>query len=167
MTMPDYLRELAAGVSNWGRWGADDRRGTLNLIDDAAIRRGMAAARQGKVFSLTYPFDEDGPQLGFIPGRINPERTMISLNHSMTGDPGDFTSSDDAVSMGVQASTHLDSLAHVGYDGLLYNGLSDTTTNVVTLLSRHAARSSLIFAGEPTKQISSIIALGTAAIASF
>jgi hypothetical protein len=54
---------------------------------------------------------------------------MISLNHSMTGDPGDFTSSDDAVSMGVQASTHLDSLAHVGYDGLLYNGLSDTTTN--------------------------------------
>ena len=32
------------------------------------------------------------------------------------------------------------------------------TTNVVTLLSRHAARSSLIFAGEPTKQISSIIA---------
>ena len=129
MTMPDYLRELATRVSNWGRWGADDRRGTLNLIDEAAIRRGMAAARQGKVFSLTYPFDEDGPQLGFIPGRVNPERKMISLNHSMSGDPGDFTSSDDAVTMGVQASTHLDSLAHVGYDGLLYNGLSDTTTN--------------------------------------
>ena len=89
----------------------------------------MAAARQGKVFSLTYPFDENGPQLGFIPGRVNPERKMISLNHSMTGDPGDFTSSDDAVTMGVQASTHLDSLAHVGYDGLLYNGLSDTTTD--------------------------------------
>jgi kynurenine formamidase len=129
MTMPDYLREMAARVSNWGRWGADDRRGTLNLIDEAAVRRGMASARQGKVFSLTYPFDEDGPQLGFIPGRVNPERKMISLNHSMSGDPGDFTSSDDAVTMGVQASTHLDSLAHVGYDGLLYNGLSDTTTD--------------------------------------
>jgi len=129
MTMPDYLRELAARVSNWGRWGADDRRGTLNLIDDAAVRRGLASARQGKTFSLTYPFDENGPQLGFIPGRINPERTMISLNHSMTGDPGDFTSSDDAVSMGIQASTHLDSLAHVGYDNLLYNGVAMGTTD--------------------------------------
>ena len=129
MTMPDYLRELAARVSNWGRWGADDRRGTLNLIDRAAVLRGMAAARQGKVFSLTYPFEENGPQLGFIPGRINPERTMIAINTSLTGDPGDFTNSDDAVSMGVQASTHLDSLAHVGYDHLLYNGISMDTVD--------------------------------------
>ena len=48
MTMPDYLREMAARVSNWGRWGTDDRRGTLNLIDAAAVARGMAAARQGR-----------------------------------------------------------------------------------------------------------------------
>lgn len=129
MTMPDYLRDVAARVSNWGRWGADDRRGTLNLIDQTAIRRGMAAARQGKIFSLAYPFDENGPQLGFIPGRINPERTMIAINTSLTGDPGDFTNSDDAVSMGIQASTHLDSLAHVGYDHLLYNGISMDTVD--------------------------------------
>lgn len=129
MTMPDYLRDLAAKVSNWGRWGTDDRRGTLNLIDQAAVQRGMAAARQGKVFSLAFPFDENGPQLGFIPGRINPERTMIAINTSLTGDPGDFTNSDDAVSMGIQASTHLDSLAHVGYDHLLYNGVSMDTVD--------------------------------------
>lgn len=129
MALPDYVHELAAKVSNWGRWGADDRRGTLNLIDDAAVRRGMTAARQGKVFSLAYSFDENGMQLGYIPGRINPERTMVSINQSLTGDPGDFTSSDDAVSMGIQASTHLDSLAHVGYDGLLYNGVPMSTVD--------------------------------------
>lgn len=129
MTLPDYVRELGTRLSNWGRWGADDRRGTLNLIDQAAVRRGIDAARQGRAFSLAHPFDEDGPQLGFIPGRINPERTMVSINHSLTGDPGDFTSSDDAVSMGIQASTHLDSLAHVGYDGLLYNGVPMSTTD--------------------------------------
>jgi hypothetical protein len=77
MTMPNYLRDMAARVSNWGRWGADDRRGTLNLIDAAAVRRGMAAARQGKVFSLTYPFDENGPQLGFIPGRVISRRVTM------------------------------------------------------------------------------------------
>ena len=129
MALPQYVHELAKQVSNWGRWGSDDRRGTLNLIDDAAVKRGMAAARQGKVFSLSYPFDENGMQLGFIPGRINPERKMVAINHSLTGDPGDFTSTDDAVSMGIQASTHLDALCHVGYDGLLYNGVSMDTVD--------------------------------------
>lgn len=128
MPLPDHLRELAARVSNWGRWGAEDRRGTLNLIDAAAVARGIAAARQGRAFSLAMAFDADGPQLGFIEGRVNPELRMIAVNHSMTGDPGDFTSSDDAVTMGLQAATHWDSLAHVGYDGWLYNGvpMSDT-----------------------------------------
>jgi len=57
MALPDYVKEIAARVSNWGRWGVDDRRGTLNLIDETAIRRGLAAARQGRSFSLSYPFD--------------------------------------------------------------------------------------------------------------
>ena len=72
MALPPYLKELAANVSNWGRWGADDRRGTLNLIDEAAVRRGLAAARQGRVFSLSIPFDEDGPQPELIPGESTP-----------------------------------------------------------------------------------------------
>lgn len=127
MALPQHLRDLGARVSNWGRWGADDRRGTLNLIDTAATARGVAAARQGRAFSLAIPFDEDGPQLGFIPGRINPVRTMIEIDHPLTGDRGGFTSSDDKVEMGVQAATHWDTLAHVSYDGLLYNGVASST----------------------------------------
>ena len=38
MALPPAFHELAAEVSNRGRWGADDRRGTLNLIDEAAAR---------------------------------------------------------------------------------------------------------------------------------
>lgn len=127
MALPQHLLDLAAKVSNWGRWGADDRRGTLNLIDHAAIQRGIAAATQGQVFSLSMPFDENGPQLGFIPGRVNPTRTMVEINNAITGDQADFSSSDDAVTMGVQASTHWDALGHGGYDGLLYNGVSSST----------------------------------------
>lgn len=128
MPLTPELKDLASRVSNWGRWGADDRRGTLNLIDDTAVARGVRAVRQNRSVSLSMPFDENGPQLGFIEGRVNPQRTMVAINHSITGDPGDFTSSDDAVHMGIQASTHWDALAHVGYDGLLYNGVPMHTT---------------------------------------
>lgn len=126
MALPETLRALAAKVSNRGRWGPDDERGTLNLIDDAAIARGLAAARQGRAFSLAIAFNRFGPQMGAIPGRTNPELEMIAINHPLTGDPGDFCSSDDRVSMGVQAATHWDALAHVGYDHELYNGNPDS-----------------------------------------
>ena len=126
MALPQHLKDLAAQVSNWGRWGADDRRGTLNLIDHAAVARGVAAARQGKVFSLSIPFDQHGPQMGFIPGRVNPTLSAHSVNESISGDPSDFCSTDDTVTMGTQSATHWDSLGHVGYDGLLYPGVADT-----------------------------------------
>jgi kynurenine formamidase len=126
MALPQHLEDLAAQVSNWGRWGADDRRGTLNLIDHAAVSRGLAAARQGRVFSLAIPFDQHGPQMGFIPGRSNPTLTAHMVNASISGDPSDFCSSDDSVTMGTQSATHWDGLGHVGYNGLLYPGVADT-----------------------------------------
>src|SRR5436305_11397605 len=82
MALPDHLQALAASVSNRGRWGAADRRGTLNLIDPAAVLRGIAAVRTGTAFSLAIPFDEDGPQDGMIPGRTNPAREMVAVNLS-------------------------------------------------------------------------------------
>ncbi|HEX2738511.1 MAG TPA: cyclase family protein, partial [Acidimicrobiia bacterium] len=97
--------------------------GTLNFITPAAVKRGVAAVKRGDAFSLSIPMNEDGPQTGGIPGRINPQHTMFMCNVSLTGDPSDFCSSDDSVEFGVQAATHWDALAHVGYDGLLYNGV--------------------------------------------
>jgi len=122
MSLPAELRALGAEVSNWGRWGPDDELGTLNLIDDAAVQRGVRAARTGARFSLALRLDANGPQLGTIPGRINPLHTMVAINTAYTGDPGDFCCSDDVLTMGLQACTHWDALAHVSYDGLLYNG---------------------------------------------
>ena len=129
MALPDELKDLAARVSNWGRWGPDDRRGTLNLIDEAAVRRGAAAVRSGRVFSLAIPFDEDGPQTGAIPGRDNPEREMLMINTAFTGDTSDFCTSDDKVTMGTQAATHWDALSHVGYEDRLYNDVLFSTTD--------------------------------------
>jgi kynurenine formamidase len=122
VSLPGELRELAASVSNWGRWGADDELGTLNLIDDAAVARGLAAARTGRRFPLAIRLDANGPQLGNVPGRINPLHTMVAINQTYTGDLSDACFNDDTVTMGLQAATHWDALAHVAYDGLLYNG---------------------------------------------
>lgn len=123
MPLSDELRALAARVSNWGRWGPDDQRGTLNLIDEAAVLRGAAAVRRGVSFSLSIPMDADGPQTGRVMGRENPKRTVTVASFAFTGDPGDFQTSDDKIETGLQSATHWDSLAHAGYDHLLYNGI--------------------------------------------
>jgi kynurenine formamidase len=127
MALPPELRALAAEVSNWGRWGDDDERGTVNLIDAAAVARGVAAARTGERISLAIRLDANGPQLGNIPGRINPLHTMVAINTPYSGDPSDFCASDDLLTLGLQACTHWDALAHVSYEGTLYNGFPATS----------------------------------------
>jgi len=129
--LTDELRALAQRVSNWGRWGPDDQRGTLNLITPDAVRRGAAAVRTGETFSLAIPFDQTGPQWegNGMPHRVNPELRTDAVNVAFTGDPADFTTTDDSFRMGSQAATHLDALSHVGYEGKLWN---DTPNSVVT-----------------------------------
>jgi kynurenine formamidase len=127
MTLPPEFTDLAQKVSNWGRWGPDDERGTLNLIDEAAVRRGGAAVKTGARISLSIPYDERGPQTGAIRGRINPLRTMVAIDAALTKDPAGARNSDDVVVMGLQAATHWDSLAHVTYDGRMYNGHPPTS----------------------------------------
>ncbi|MDQ1480080.1 MAG: hypothetical protein QOI44_941 [Actinomycetota bacterium] len=131
MPLTPELQELARRVSNWGRWGADDQRGTLNLIDSEAVLRGRNAIRTGRLFSLAIPFDQTGPQWDSanMPERVNPELRTYMVNLTFTGDPGDFTTSDDSFRMGSQAATHLDALAHAGYDERLWN---DTPASVVS-----------------------------------
>jgi kynurenine formamidase len=120
--LPPEFVELAERVRNWGRWGDDDEIGTLNLIDGAAVRRGAAAVRTGRRFSLAMRLDQHSPQIGTMPGRVNPLHTMVAINSPYQGTPEGFCASDDVVTMGLQAATHWDALSHVSYGGLLYNG---------------------------------------------
>ena len=57
----EKYRELARKVSNWGRWGADDERGTINFITPDVVRRAAACVRRGDVFSLGLPFGAERP----------------------------------------------------------------------------------------------------------
>ena len=125
--LTDEFLEIAERVSNWGRWGDDDELGTINLIDGAAVRRGAAAVRTGTRFSLAVRLDQRSPQIGGVPGRVNPLRTMIAINSPFTGTTEGFCTSDDVVTMGLQAATHWDALAHVSYRGQIYNGFPAET----------------------------------------
>ena len=116
------VREIGRQVSNWGRWGDDDERGTLNLITPEARRRGAAAVVTGVAFPLGVEVGADGPQPNPSPiGRFNPLHYMISMDGSW-GDPPTFHFSDDLLVLPTQSGTQWDSLAHVHYDDKLYNG---------------------------------------------
>jgi kynurenine formamidase len=119
---PPEFTELARAVNNWERWGADDERGTLNLVTAQTIRDGAALVRDGKRFNLALPMSEAGPQLGFVAGRTNPIRTTIARHELLGKDEDGVRFNDDAVSMGVQSATHWDALAHVSYAGRMFNG---------------------------------------------
>src|SRR5689334_4647733 len=115
------LAELARKVSNWGRWGADDERGTVNFITPDVVQRAARCVRRGDVFSLGLELSADGPQFGQA-GRVNPLHIMTATASPMTPDPAGPRYSDDVIVMPLQCATQWDSLAHVHYGGQLYNG---------------------------------------------
>lgn len=127
MTVEDF-RSVGARVRNWGRWGDDDERGTLNFVTPDKLVAAAALVKQGKVFDLGIPLGSDGPQPGG--GRINPVHLM-----SQTGDtqvfPGGFQYADDYIFMPLQGASQWDALAHVYYDGQLYNGFPSSDVSVI------------------------------------
>lgn len=131
MAEPTRFEEIVDTVKNWGRWGADDQRGTLNFITEESRKRAALAVKDGTAFSLAMPLSLGGPQDGRgVPGRINPVRTMLAINTPMSDSPDSAAYSDDIVVTPVQAATHWDAFPHVSHRGLLYNGVSaDTVTS--------------------------------------
>jgi len=129
--VPPVFTDMAARVRNWGRWGPDDEIGTLNLIDEAARRRGAAAVVSGKAFPLGLPLSEaEGIQLGFVEGRVNPTRTMVQVNQPVKADQPDWVCfSEDVLTLATQCATHWDALAHSSYGGVIYNGYPASTVS--------------------------------------
>ncbi|MEU8892204.1 cyclase family protein [Streptomyces sp. NPDC048442] len=121
MSLPAEFHDIAKRVNNWGRWGADDEIGTLNLITDDVVRAAAQSVRTGHRIPLALPLQQDGVQSGMIPGRVNPLHSMVQINQELFG-PGTVATSDDAVTMGLQAGTHWDALTHASHSGKIYNG---------------------------------------------
>ena len=59
--IPHFRGEGEGGMSNnWGRFGADDERGMLNLLTPDVVLASMGVPTTGKVYSLALPIQRDG-----------------------------------------------------------------------------------------------------------
>lgn len=101
---------------NWGRWGADDERGTANLLSEAGVLAAAQLVRSGKIYSLAAPLSPDGPNL---PGRRQTWHVVTTRGRASGGD--DMTA-DDVVMMHTHGTTHVDALCHIYVGDTLYNG---------------------------------------------
>jgi kynurenine formamidase len=121
----DLIRETGVRCRNWGKWGPDDERGTLNYITPQHIVKAAGLVKRGAVFSLAIPFNAKGPQIN-QPRRFNPiHQMMITGPDCTTGAikfPGGVGFSDDMVIMPLQCGTQWDALSHCFEDGRMYNG---------------------------------------------
>ncbi|WP_083418917.1 cyclase family protein [Pseudofrankia sp. BMG5.36] len=129
--------ELGRELSNWGRWGDDDEIGTLNFVTPEKRVRSAQLVRTGRVFDLGMPFDKNGP---FPAGgfRINPVHVMTLLPSDTAASKDGGISADDMIITGLQSATQWDGLAHVGYDGMFYNGVPAAAVNNFTGAARNA-----------------------------
>lgn len=107
-----YFRSL----SNWGRWGDEDQRGTLNLIDDSKRARAAGMIRQGAAVSCSRVLSPSAPGSGVLHFMI------AGAEGAPAHGAGGAT---DWFGMPIHApTTHVDALSHVFWEGHVYNGAS-------------------------------------------
>ncbi|WP_193598065.1 cyclase family protein [Microbacterium sp. YJN-G] len=115
----------AEAFRNWGRWGEDDRLGTLNFIDAAKRVEAAGLVTAGRVVSLSQSFDMNGPQKGWR-RRTNPVHLMMDTGtdaeRGAQGFPHGIGGADDHISMPLQCSTQWDGLGHIFDHGRAWNG---------------------------------------------
>lgn len=153
------IAAAAARVSNWGRWGADDVRGTMNFLTDEMRRDAGRLIRTGQSFSLSQRFDMDGPQKGWR-RRTNPVHTMLDTGTDavtgVQGFPHGLGGADDVIAMPLQCSTQWDGLGHIFDHGKAWNGraadkvvtsLGDLVTGIETVADVIVGRGVLLDVG--------------------
>ncbi len=120
------ISEAHAKLRNWGKWGKDDQIGTLNFVTPEMIVNAAKLVKQGKVFNLGIPLDQNGPQKAGFGGRWNPIHTMLATGTDAVAGRFDETFkirfADDSINMPVQCGTHWDALGHIFYEDVMYNG---------------------------------------------
>ncbi len=106
-------------VKNWGRWGADDQRGTLNYITPDHVRRAAGLVKSGRSVSMAIPIntvagpDNQSPAIHHMTQMFDLPIDSTSLRFGM-----DFL----GMSCHGDCHTHIDALCHIAYGGHVYGG---------------------------------------------
>jgi kynurenine formamidase len=107
--------QLMLDISNWGRWGADDELGTLNLITAAKRRAAAGLVAEGITVSLALDLNKVKDSLN-----ANPLEHVVSTTefggHQVAGDRY-------SIEYHGFAHSHMDGLPHFAHKGKFYNGV--------------------------------------------
>jgi kynurenine formamidase len=112
----DYVEQL----SNWGRWGKDDQRGTLNLVDDACRAAAAGLVRDGTAVSCSW---EIADVQRFMKRSAEP---LLDPNRDPAAPRWHSTADWFGMQFHGLTNTHLDAPSHMFWDGLAYNGVQPT-----------------------------------------
>ena len=109
----EQMLEWEQEMKNWGRWGLDDQRGTLNLITPAKTQAAVRLVREGMSVSLYhFPDPVNLPEPG-----LDTSNMRVLNRHWMPGlDPetGEVSGALDAISLAIHdgGNAHIDAICH-------------------------------------------------------
>ncbi len=114
------FEELFARVSNWGKFGKDAARGTLNYITPERVRAAASLVRSGRTVSLAVP-------ISTVAGPDNPRPAAhhVVQTHDLPAEPGgpEFALDFLASEFHGDCFTHMDALCHISWHGKLFDGI--------------------------------------------
>ena len=116
----DEFDRLFEALKNWGKWGPDDERGTLNYITAENVRAAGALVRTGRSVSMAIPINTVAG-----PDNPNPALHYMSTTHDVDVGSGEllrFATDFLGIQFHGDCHTHIDALCHIAYKGQLYNG---------------------------------------------
>lgn len=147
---PERMQQIFDSAKSWGRWGAQDQAGALNLITPEKRRAAAQLVRTGEVVSLAREFP-------VTPSAENPHPALHmmvvggdSCGPESHGVPGLETTMDFVgVAFHGMAVSHIDALCHVAVNGQMYNGfpVSDVKSTGALRNSIHVAKEGIVSRG--------------------
>jgi kynurenine formamidase len=117
----EELDAMFESLKNWGRWGADDQRGTLNHLTDERRAAAAALVVTGESVSLAHDLATE-PR----PEHANPvQHHMLASGDALdsNGIPG-YEAARDHLSLDLHGllTTHVDALSHMFVRGRMFGG---------------------------------------------
>lgn len=110
----DDIDAMFNTLSNWGRWGTDDQRGTLNLVTPEKRRQAASLVKEGISVSLAQDF----PQ-------VQERANQAQMQMTMTAGSGTPVAMDEwQIFYHGLTYAHIDALCHARYKDKAYNGFA-------------------------------------------
>lgn len=124
----ETLKKWEQELSNWGRWGPHDQRGTLNLITAEKTRQAASLVRVGETVTLQHFVTEEQT---IDSQTFGPTKHWMSRIDPVTGEPT-FALDEIQFSLHDGMLSHMDALCHyrseIDGEYVIFNGYPQNLT---------------------------------------